>query len=115
MQEIPRSTMLDQPMAEETAQAVMLALRAGRTLGGICSKRRGNADWITYRSRFSLYCTLHPEYAAVAAPQIEKSAAAAQKRKGDRWRNITRCKYGHPYSGSKVQYLPSGYRKYLAC
>ena len=49
----PASTrLLDQPMTEEMSIAVMAALRAGRTLNSICSKRRSNGGWITYRSRF---------------------------------------------------------------
>jgi hypothetical protein len=101
--------LLDQPMTEETARAVMEALRAGRTLNSICSKRRGNRGWITWRSRFQAYCTLHPQYAGGLL--IERNAAAAQKRKGY-LRQRTHCNQGHSLldpSNVRISVEPKGW------
>lgn len=111
--------LLDQPMTEKTAQAVMAALRAGRTLNSICSKRRSNSEWIEYRSRFLAYCAQHPEYAAEADALIEKNAAVARKQKGY-LRQRTHCNQGHSLldpSNVRISIEPKGWirRRCLIC
>jgi len=88
-------------MTEETAQAVMIALRAGRTLNSICSKRCSNGEWIEYRSRFEAYCAQNAEYAAQAGELQVENTKAANARKG---RPVTFCKRGHLMAGDNLAF-----------
>jgi hypothetical protein len=95
--------LLDQPMSDEDAQAVILAQRGGRTLNSICSKRNANGGWITYRSRYLAYCGLHPGYAVESeALQIENTKAM-NARKG---RPLKFCMRGHLMAGDNLAWKP---------
>jgi hypothetical protein len=69
-------------MSEVTAQVAMVALRSGRTLNSMCSKRQGKEGWITYRSQFQAYYAIHPEYASEANALQVENTKAMNARKG---------------------------------
>jgi hypothetical protein len=54
-------------------------------------------------------------YAAEARPLIAANAEAALLRKGSQLRDLTHCKYGHPFSGTNLYVRPSGSRTCLTC
>ena len=72
---------------------MMAGFREGRTLRGyhVCA------------ARFQSYCDAHPEYAREALPLIAENKEAARLRRGERLRNLTHCKRGHPLSEARIR------------
>jgi hypothetical protein len=66
---------------------MMAALREGRTIRSFGVKA----------PRLEAYFKANPEYAREALPLIAANKEAATRRKGDRLRNRTHCKNGHPF------------------
>jgi hypothetical protein len=93
-------------LSEGKAVRMMAALREGRTL----------RTFGVRAPRLEAYFKAHPEFAREALPLIEVNNKAALLRKGERKRNLTHCKYGHPLSGDNLYLAPGRKeRKCLAC
>jgi hypothetical protein len=93
-------------LTDEKAARMMIALREGRTLRllGVTTPR------------LEAYFAAHPNYAREARPLIEANAKAARFRKGSLRRDLTHCKYGHPFSDDNIYRAPKRKeRKCWAC
>ena len=92
-------------LSDEKAARMMAALREGRTLRlfGVTTPR------------LEAYFAAHSDYAREARPLIEANAKAARLRKGERLRNRTHCRHGHPLSGENLFVAPEGWRRCRIC
>jgi hypothetical protein len=81
---------------------MMTALRNGQTLRLFAVRS----------ARLREYFNSHPDYACEAVPLMEANKKLAIQRKGNKYRDLTHCKYGHPLSGDNVYlYLAPGRRE----
>jgi hypothetical protein len=92
-------------LSNEKAARMMVALRHGHTLRSFGVRA----------PRLEAYFASHPAYALEARPLIAANNVAARLRKGERLRQMTHCKYGHPLFGANISYEPNGRRKCLTC
>jgi hypothetical protein len=107
-------------MSEAKAQLVLAALSNGKTLNQICGGRLNgrypSGEKITDYRLYQNYCADHPDFSREAQALLAENMKASNARKGALRRNLTHCKYGHPFSGGNL-YLSPGRkeRKCWAC
>lgn len=81
------------PRGLKNPDVVMARLESGMPL-----KDAVNRSYDGYYS----HCKLHPEWAAKAKALAERNAEAGNRRRGEKKRNQTHCKFGHPLFGPNL-------------
>jgi hypothetical protein len=107
-------------MSEAKAQLVLVALRNGKTLNGICAGRANGrytrGEKITEYRLYQNYCTNHPDFSREAQALLAKNTKILNAKKGALRGNLTHCKYGHPLWGENLYLAPGRkQRKCRAC
>jgi hypothetical protein len=81
-------------LSDEKAARMMIGLRGGSTLRHFSVKA----------PKFEAYCAAHPDYAHEALPLLDANKKAAFKRRGVRFRELTHCRHGHPFSEARIRH-----------